>query len=211
MKLKKLEFKQILKLHLLKHKIYDQLSIKNTNIDLITDSTLNEVVFNLKKTLQIVFQFHTRNKRILFVGMPLKLESKINKFTNHVAVPQNMNIQNFISNRLDKPVVNTKKSNKQKNAQFRSLIPKLSKKPDLVVVIAHEKVETINKECAVAKLPIINFKSENISKEIWSTYSYSLQLAQTSSNSISDKNLFFIGLNFLFKKPTGLKQTAGKK
>ena len=218
MKLKKLEFKQILKLHLLKHKTYEQSSIKNINTNPVTDLTLNETIFNLKKSLQIIFQYHARNKRILFIGVPTKLESKINKMTNHVAVPKDLNIQGLISNRSNRNLVSTKQTTKQKTIKFKSLLPKLSKKPDLVVVVAHEKIDGIYKECAVAKLPIINFKTENILKETWSTYSYDLELTQKNSSLTTDKNLFSIGLNFLFKisgtkdrKPFNLKQANGRK
>ena len=79
MKLRKLEFKQILRLHLLKYRTYEQSTAKNNNINPVTDLILNETVFNLKKLLQIIFQYHTRNKQILFVGLPTKLETKINK------------------------------------------------------------------------------------------------------------------------------------
>lgn len=199
MKLRKLEFKQILKLHLLKHRTYEQPSVKNNNMNLVTDLTLNETIFNLKKALQIIFQYHIKNKRILFVGVPTKLESKINRTTNHVAIPQDLNIQGLISNRSNKNLISAKQINKQKTVQFKSLFPKLSKKPDLVVVVAHEKMDAIYKECAVAKLPIINFKTENTSKETWSTYSYDLQLGNKNSSLTADKNLFSIGLNFLFK------------
>jgi hypothetical protein len=218
MKLKKLEFKQLLKLHLLKHRTYEQPSVKNNNMNPVTDLTLNETIFNLKKALQIIFQYHTRNKRILFIGVPTKLELKINKTTNHMAIPQDLNIQGFISNRSNKNLIGAKQTNKQKTVKFKSLLPKLSKKPDLVVVVAHEKRDAIYKECAVAKLPIINFKTEDISKETWSTYSYDLQLSSKNSNLTTDKNLFSIGLNFLFKisniqrrSPLNLKQPASKK
>lgn len=218
MKLRKLEFKQILKLHLLKHRTYEQPSVKNNNMNPVTDLTLNETIFNLKKALQIIFQYHIRNKRILFLGVPNKLESKINKTTNHVAIPQDLNIQGFISNRSNKNLMGAKQIDKQKTIKFKSLLPKLSKKPDLVVIVAHEKRDAIHKECAVAKLPIINFKTEGISKETWSTYSYDLQLSPKNSNLMTDKNLFSIGLNFLFKvsniqsqRTFNLKQSAGKK
>ena len=168
--------------------------------------------------MQIIFQYHIRNKRILFVGVPNKLESKINKATNHVAIPQDLNIQGLISNRSNKNLMGAKQINKQKTIKFKSLLPKLSKKPDLVVVVAHEKTDAIHKECSVAKLPIINFKTEGISKETWSTYSYGLQLSSKNSNLTTDKNLFFIGLNFLFKvsniqsrRTFNLKQSTGKK
>ena len=218
MKLRKIEFKQILKLHLLKHRTYEQSFAKNNNTNLVTDLTLNETIFNFKKALQIIFQYHTRNKRILFIGVPTKLEAKINKTTSHVAVPQDLNIQGLISNQSNKNLTSTKQSSKQKTAKFKSLLPKLSKKPDLVVVVAHEKIDAIYKECLVAKLPIINFKSEGISKETWSTYSYDLQLSTKNSSLTADKNLFSIGLNFLFKisdiqnrKSINSNQVIGKK
>lgn len=218
MKLRKLEFKQILKLHLLKHKTYEQSLIKNNNMGLVTDSSLNETIFNLKKALQIIFQYHIKNKRILFVGVPTKLESKINKITNHVAIPQDLNVQGLISNRSNKNLISVKQADKQKSAKFKSLLPKLLKTPDLVVVVAHDKVEAIYKACAVAKLPVINFKTEDLSKETWSTYSYDLQLSHKNSSLTTDKNLFSIGLNFLFKfsniqnkTPFNFKQPVGKK
>ena len=218
MKLRKLEFKQILKLHLLKHRTYEQSLAKNNNMNFVTDLSLNETVFNFKKALQIIFQYHIKNKRILFIGVPTKLESKINRTTNHVALPQDLNIQGLISNRSNKNLISAKQTNKQKTIKFKSLLPKLSQKPDLVVVVAHEKVEAIHKECAVAKLPIINFRTEDLSKETWSTYSYDLQLSHKNSSLTADKNLFSIGLNFLFKisdiqnrKPFNLKQPIGKK
>nr|YP_009495390.1 ribosomal protein S2 [Cylindrotheca closterium]AWQ64037.1 ribosomal protein S2 [Cylindrotheca closterium] len=218
MKLRKLEFKQILKLHLLKHRTYEQSLVKNNNMNLVTDLSLNETVFNLKKALQIIFQYHTKNKRVLFIGLPTKLESKINITTNHVALPQDLNIQGLISNRSNKNLRSVKQTSKQKTVKFKSLLPKLSQKPDLVVVVAHEKVEAIHKECAVAKLPIINFRTEELSKETWSTYSYDLQLSNKNSSLAADKNLFSIGLNFLFKisdiqnrKSFNFKQPAGKK
>ena len=199
MKLRKLEFKQILKLHLLKHRTYEQSSGKNNSMSFITDLTLNETIFNLKKALQIIFQYHIRNKKILFIGVPTKLEAKINKATKHVAISQDMNIQGFISNRLNRNWISVKQTSNQKTIKFKSLLPKLAKKPDLVVVVAHEKPDAIYKECVVAKLPIINFKAEGISKETWSTYSHGLQLTNNNSSLITDKNLLSIGLNFLFK------------
>ena len=218
MKLRKLEFKQILKLHLLKHRTYEQSSPKTNNINLVSDSTLNETLFNLKKALQVIFQYHIRNKKILFIGVPTKLEAKINKTTNHVAVSENINIQGLISNYSNTNLIVSKQINKQKAVQFKSLLPKLLKKPDLIVVVDHEKTEAIYKECAVAKLPIINFNLENTAKTPWSNYSYDLQLTQKNSSLATNKNLFSIGLNFLFKvseiqhkKLPNVKQPVGKK
>lgn len=191
MKLKKVEFKQILKLHLLKHRTYEQ-PLKNNNFNLLTESTLNQIIINFKKILQVIFQYHNKNKRILFIGLPKKLELKVNKATNHVAVSDFFNVQGLISNKL-----NVKHENKDRLFGFKFLLPKLSKKPDLVVLVSHDKKQNILKECFVAKVPVINFETENDSKKIWSVYSHKLQLSNNSL--VHNKNLFFIGLNFLFK------------
>lgn len=189
MKLKKVEFKQILKLHLLKYRTYEQ-PIKNHNFNFVTDLTLNQGIINFKKILQVIFQYHTMNKRILFIGVPKKLELNINKATTHAAVTGDFNVQGMISN-------TSTINNKQRLFSVRSLLPKLSKKPDLVVLVSHNKKHNILKECYVAKIPVINFETDNNSKDIWSIYSYKVQL--NNKNLSYNKNLFFIGLSFLFK------------
>merc|ERR1712146_507136 len=104
------------------------------------DTNLNQIVVDLKRILQIIFQYHQTNKRILFLGLPHKLESKVNQLTKHVAVPKDFNIQGVISN------YNSKSFKTQKNfdkAWFKVyskfLLPKLSKKLDLIVLFDHEK------------------------------------------------------------------------
>jgi ribosomal protein S2 len=194
MKLKRLQFKQILKLHLLKYRTYEQ-SLKNNNFNLVTELTLNQIIINFKKILQVIFQYHSQNKRILFIGIPKKLELKINKTTNHVAVSKFFNIQGLISNNANVNMQNTK----HRLFGFKSLLPKLSKRPDLVVLISHDKKQNILKECFVAKTPIIHFETNNESKEIWSIYSHKVQLNNNNLSLIHNKNIFFMGLNFLFK------------
>lgn len=196
MKLKKVQFKQILKLHLLKHRTYEQ-SLKNNNFNLITEVTLNQIIINFKKILQVIFQYHNQNKRILFVGIPKKLELKINSTTNHVAVSDSFNIQGLISNNLNMNKQDIKHENKHRLFGFKSLLPKLSKRPDLVVLVSHDKKSNLLKECFVAKIPVVNFETENDSKEIWSIYSHKVQLS--NNGLVHNKNLFFIGLNFIFK------------
>ena len=198
MKLKKLQFKQILKLHLLKYKTYEQ-PVKDNNFNLVTDLTLNQMVVNFKKILQVIFQYHNINKRILFIGMPKKLELKINKVTNHVAIPTDFNVQGIISNGFNSTGVINKHENKYKLFNLKALLPKLSKRPDLVVMVSHDKKHSVLKECFVAKVPIISFEVDNTSKDIWSIYSHRVSLTNNNFNLVNNKNLFFIGLNFLFK------------
>lgn len=192
MKLKKLQFKQILKLHLLKYRTYEQ-PVKKNNFNPITDLSLNQVIINFKKVLQVIFQYHKANKKILFIGVPKELEIKINKLTNHVAVFKDFNLQGIISNTFNS---NIKQENKLNS---KVLLPKLLKKPDLVIIVSHDKKHNILKECSVAKVPFIDFHTDNNSKDIWSIHSYKVQLNSNNLGLIHNKNLFFIGLSFLFK------------
>lgn len=212
MKLRKIQFKQILKLHLLKYKTYEQ-SLKKSHSNLITDLTLNQVITDFKKILQVIFQYHTQNKKILFIGLPQNLESKVNKETQHVAISKSFNVQGLISNTSSTGLMSVKQESKQNLSNFRLLLPKLANKTDLVVVLSHEKKEAVLKECFIAKIPVINFEAGDNAKNCWSIYSYKLQLNNSNLSLAHNKNLLFIGLNFIFKitkvseKSSSLNQT----
>ena len=97
MKTKKFKFKQLLKLHLLKARVYEHF-VKKTNFNDLTDTNLDQLLVGIKKALQVIFQYNQTNKRILFIGLPSKLESKINSTTRHIAVSSSFNVQGLISN-----------------------------------------------------------------------------------------------------------------
>jgi hypothetical protein len=189
MKIKKFKFKQILKLHLLKSRTYEQ-AVKKNNSNFLVDINLTKIINNLKQALQVIFYYHQADKRILFIGVPKKLELKINRLTNHVAVPRDFNLQGIISN-------NFKSSNIKKETGSKSFLPKLSKKPDLVVLFFHEK--NIVSESYFAKVPLIIFNNDENSKDSGVNNSYSVQGNGNNLTATYNKNLFCIGLNFLFK------------
>jgi len=199
MKLKKFKFKQILKLHLLNSRAYEN-AIKKTNSSLLTDFNLIQIISDFKKALRIIFEYHQASKRILFVGVPKKLELKINQFTNHVAVDSNFELQGVISNNF-KPSKFTKvEKSVLSKVYLKSLMPKLSKKPDLVVILSHEKLQNIITESHVAKVPTITFTSGKHLETHSERSSYDLKGFSQSTMSTSEKSLFFLGLNFLFKR-----------
>jgi len=140
--------------------------------------------------LQIVFRFHELEKRILFIGVPKKLESKINKLTNHVAVPNNFDLQGIIFKTF---------KGENMNNDFKLLFPKLSKRPDLIVLFSSNKKETIFSESYFGKVPLIVFDEEQNSKNTWLNNSYNVQLGKNNFVSLFNKNIFFLSLNFLFK------------
>jgi ribosomal protein S2 len=196
MKIKKVKIKQLLKLNLLKSKVYEQ-PIKKMKFNNLIDANLNQIVVDIKKVLQIIFQYHKADKRILFLGFPNKLESRVNQSTKHIAIPKNFNIQGVISNYNSKSFKSDRNSNQAwlKNSS-KFLLPKLSKKLDLIVLFNHDNNETILSEAGVAKIPVIffgtNFGSQNFA-------SYKVEGNFKNVLIGSNKNVFFIGLNFLFK------------
>lgn len=199
MKIKKFKFKQLLKLHLIKLKAYEQ-PIKKTNFNATIDTNLDQILADVKKALKIIFQYHRSNKRILFIGFPYKLELKINYSTKHVAVPYNFNIQGFISNNNVRFLSENRNSSRlwlKNHAKF--LLPKLTKKPDLIILFKHEKDRNIIMESWTAKIPVIVFKSNCDLRDLSNENFYTVGGDFKNISIISDKNIFFIGLNFLVK------------
>lgn len=201
MKTKKFKFKQILKLHLLKSRAYEN-SIKKTNF--LNHVSLTQTIVDFKKVLKIIFKYHQIGKKILFVGVPLELELKINKLTNHVAVSKTFNLQGFI---FPNNNIKTKKSFKSGFSSF--LLPKLLQKPDLIILFSSAKEQNIISESYVAKTPLIKFGADSVitnsnMKSLYHVpgFGNNLQLTQ-------NKNLIFIGLNFLFKTVQRKKKKIG--
>jgi hypothetical protein len=197
MKLKKFKFKQILKLHLLNSRVYEH-AVKKNSSGFLTDFKLIQIVSDFKKVLHIIFEYHQANKQILFVGVPNTLELKINRLTHHTAVDTDFELQAIISNNLK--VINSLKNAKLSatKSYAKLLMPKLLKKPDLIVLLSHEKKQNIIAESNVAKIPVVVFDSDwNIPSN---SFRGSYNLKGFGGSSISEKNLFFLGLNFLFKQ-----------
>lgn len=192
MKVKKIKFRQILKLHLLKSKVYERNEKKNS-LRLLTDMSLVYVISNFKKALQIIFQYHKMNKRILFIGIPSKLELKINQLTNHVSVSDSFDLQRFVSKNDGNILPNTSKTTKK--SVPKSLLPKLSKTPDLIVLFSHYKKESIISDIRIAKIPLILFNEQNSPH-----FDYNVSGIKIDQSLANHKNIFFLGLNFLFKK-----------
>ena len=76
------------------------------------------------------------------------------------------------------------------------LLPKLSKKLDLIVLFDHDKSETILSEARVAKIPV-TFFGNNFGSQTRALYNVEGNFKNILIG--SNKNIFSIGLNFLFK------------
>ena len=199
MKIKKVKFKQILKLHLLNSKAYEHFA-KTSHSSSLLDFNMTQSVSDLKRILHIIYKFHSVDKKILFIGVPKKLELKINKLTPHLAVPSNFNLQGFLLNN-QRLLKETKTASLAfLHLDLRLLFPKLLERPDLVVLFSHEKKQNIINESYVAKIPLILFNAKSISKELLVKSSYKALPLTSNSGSISEMGFLLQGLNFLFRK-----------
>lgn len=198
MKIKQFKFKQILKLHLLKSSFYKNSSKKNDVIRLINVG-LTQAIADFKKVLHIIFRFNQVGKKILFIGMPIKLERKINKLTNHVAVSKDFDLQGIFS-RSNILKLNHDNKNYFSKPSVTLLLPKLVNKPDLVVLISSTKAQIILSESFVAKVPLITFEKSCESKNSWFGNAYNVRGFGDSLELSNSENILFIGLDFLFKK-----------
>lgn len=198
MKIKKLKFKQLLKLHLLKSRAYEH-PIKKTNSNDLISANLDQILVGTKKALQVIFQYNQASKRILFVGFPAKLELKINLLTRHTAVPKSFDVQGIVSRKnFQAPLKKSLTSSVLKNYS-KSFMSKLTKTPDLIILFDHDKGRTLISEAWVAKIPIIVFDTHQDLSDVSSKTFYVVNGNFKNILTTSDKNIFFIGLNFLFK------------
>jgi len=198
MKLKKFKFKQVLKLHLLNSKMYEH-GTKKGNSVFLTDLNLTKTVSEFKKSLNIIFEYHQLNKKILFVGLPPKLELKINQRTHHAAVGRNVELQSLLTNNL-KPFKFSKGAEQSAfKDYFKLSLAKFSQKPDLIVLLAHEKKQKVIIENNLAKIPLVVFNSSDCLEDNSFNGFYNVTGFHENLVSTSEKTLLFLGLNFLFK------------
>ena len=176
MKIRELQSKQILSLYLLKSKVYNQAILNDTSSSL-SKSYLIEILASFKKALQIIFQYHTKSKLIVFVGAPENLRIKINRSTRHVALSKYEDFQKIVFSGF-----------RDKN------LFKGGKKPYLIVLIDHVNFDEVIKETYLAKIPLICINSVSNSS---SYINYKVYFNHGSLQ--YSHSLFFLGLSFLFK------------
>ena len=81
----------------------------------------------------------------------------------------------------------------------KQLLPKLSKKPDLIVFFLTNNQQDSFPKSDITKIPVITFSNKDTSISTNLASLYTVQGITNSSQFAQNRNLFFIGLNFLFK------------
>ena len=191
---------KLLRLKLIKTKVYK--NEKNFNYLL-----LKNMETRLKKVLNVIYRFHIANKKILFIGTPLKLNNKLKqliKNKKHSFIPENVWMNGIITN----PKPSFKHLLKQHaivNNKTSKFLFNLRNQADLIVVLNENLNLTALKESSLKRIPTISLNSSyGLSNLDLSTYKV------TGNYSFVSKpirnNLFFLLLNSLLKKAERLKK-----
>ena len=191
MKVRVFKSKQILSLYLLKSKIYEQIIVKKTS-NVLFRSCLIEMLVGFKKALQVIFNYHEKNKLILFIGLPESLRVKINKSSMHIALSKDANIEGRLSDI-------SKDNNLLHNSSLgKTSLASLKKKPYLIVLVNHCNMDAIVKESYLSKIPLICVNNDYEKKSFFYSNIYKVSIGQNFFQVLN--NFFFVGLGFLFKQ-----------
>ena len=147
------------------------------------------------KSLQVIFQFHKRKKKILFIGFPEILEQKINFETKHTAIPKFFSTNGLFLNPSVKKSLE-KYSYSSESNKIVSLL-KLGEKPSLIVLFNSNNNENILKECYYSKIPVIKFNTDFLEK--FKLHSYAVP-GYIDTNKKTVNTLFFKIINSILKK-----------
>lgn len=158
MKLNKLKTyrNKILKLKLIQTKIYK----KNYNNFI----KIEDICIRIKKALQIIYNYHVNNKRILFVGTPMHitLASKFKKLlsnTPHTFLPEYIWMSGLLTNQKACFRYLSKNSNSIENKTSKILF-QLNKKSDLVVILDFFSNQEAITEAYLARIPVISLNCD---------------------------------------------------
>lgn len=159
---------------------------------------IHDIMLNFKKSLNIIFKYHKKNKQILFIGNPKVIEDKINNNTIHTS------IQNYDTNTLNQKVImnnliaNSVKLNKYLFKNNKFILSKLLKKPELIVIFKEQQNNNLIKESMVLKIPVIEFNFNLKRNNYHSNYIVQGNLNLTENKIIN--NIYFIIFNSLLNR-----------
>ena len=191
---------KLLKLKLLKTKVYK--NKKNFNYFL-----LKTMETRLKKALHVIYKFHIANKKILFIGTPLQLNSKIKqllKHKKHNFIPESIWIKGIITNPKAsfKHLLKQHINNRDKSSKF---LFNLKNQIDLIVILNEKANLNALKESSLKQVPIISLDSNyDLTNLNLTTYKVIGNYRFVDKN--VRNNLFFLLLSSLLKKAEVLRK-----
>ena len=185
---------KLLKLKLLKTKTYRN----EKNFDYLL---LKNIETRLKKVLHIIYRFHVANKKILFIGTPLKLNNQIKKLLKnkkHSYIPESIWMSGIITNSKSsfQHLIKQHAINKNKTSKF---LFNLKNQADLIVVLNEGSNLAALEESSVKRIPTISLNvNSNSTNSDLSTYK-AIGDYNLTKKTIRD-NFFFLLLNSILRK-----------
>jgi ribosomal protein S2 len=195
----------ILKLNLIKSKLYKSFLKKNENGDSIVFG-LEQIEFYLKKILQVIYEYHINNKKILFIGMPIFLQKnlkKVFKKTNHILIPNGIWVNGLLSNKISiNSNLNLKRLKSIKKQRYNinniNLLLTITKQPDLIIIFDRSVNSNVITEISKLRIPVI-FLNNDLFFDLKSAY-------KVTGNSIKINfqilNIFFTAISLIIKTST---------
>lgn len=160
-----------------------------------------DLEFRFKNALNIIFKFHSENKKILFLGTPLKLTKQLKelfKNTNHSFIPEKLWLSGILTNTKSIFKFLFKKYFKKNKNNLKFLF-NLTSKNNLIVILNESLTTNPLKEFSKKRIPTIslNYKNTNINNYS-STYRIRQNLSHIENKSMN--NFFFSILTTTLRK-----------
>ena len=162
MKIKRIKYSnnKILRLNILK------LSSKKQQINYKNQFSYIQLCLN--KIANIIYRYDINNKKILFLGFPIKLKKSL-KNTKHKIVPTFLSFNGILTNKNSFNKITKVKSYSLSTLKLLLHI----KKPDLVIIYEQNSKSTTIQESYIARIPTIIF-SNNLDFNPKITYQFLL-------------------------------------
>jgi ribosomal protein S2 len=197
MKIQKIiKYKQkLIKLHIIKSKIYKKNQTEFTKLEHITS--------RLKKAMQIIYKYHINNKKILFIGGS-KIKNHYNKYilkkTKHKIIPEFAWVDGLISN----------KNLKNNKNNLKNFALSYNQTKDLIVLLDVTKNTQALHESYSTGIPSISFNSSFINL-LDTKSSYRIPGRFVFTKKVSRDTFFYSLLFATLKKGEKLKYAVQKK
>jgi ribosomal protein S2 len=193
---------KLIKLKLIQTKIYKK-NAKNS-------IKINDISPRIKKAIFLIYKYHINNKRILFVGTPIKPDKKLKillKNTKHVFIPESVWVSGILTNKEQCFKNLTKNRNPNENKILEILFP-LKKKIDLIVILDSYSNQNVLNEAYATEVPTITLNNNlNVTDE---RSEYKIPGDFTFTKKKARDNFFFSILNTTFKKANPIKNYISK-
>jgi ribosomal protein S2 len=203
----KIQNYKLFKYNLLKLQIYSNKMEKHVSD--VSTYTLEQIEAYFKQALKIIFEYHKKQFKILFVGFPIvsKLKQiKLIHFTNHNFISQKSWISGIFRNRFS--ILSYLTSLKSQNFSKKlKLLLTIKAKPHLIVIFSPEIETNVINEFYKTGVPILSFN--------WNVLDSSKTTYKVLGNfNFIEKNLritYFFLLYSILKKTPLKKNTIEKE